>query len=256
MSDLDTALLSIVWHESPYTGAMDLLPLDWFSQDGVLRDRVHLVRAAGSRGAARDKAKCNVRVRGAIADLDYEAFPTFNKKHENVLGVMRLQFESKKRHRPIQVLWRGKGEATFQPYSTTIGREDPSTPTTPQDIDLLQVSDREGGRRLVLHLRRERSAKLVSAKKASVVAAGRSLACEACGFSFGEQYGNLGASYCEVHHRRQLAHREEGATTLRDLAIVCSNCHRMIHRTQPMLSVQSFAKHHLATRSTSAGKLK
>jgi predicted HNH restriction endonuclease len=27
---------------------------------------------------------------------------------------------------------------------------------------------------------------------------------------------------------------------LDDLAIVCSNCHRMIHRTRPMMSVEEF----------------
>ena len=27
---------------------------------------------------------------------------------------------------------------------------------------------------------------------------------------------------------------------LDDLAIVCSNCHRMIHRTKPMMSVEGF----------------
>jgi 5-methylcytosine-specific restriction endonuclease McrA len=246
MPDVDTALLSIVWHDSPYTGAMDVLPLEWFSKEGVLRDRMHLVRAAGARSIGREKAKCNVRVRGAIADLDYEAFPAFNGKRENVLGVMRLQFESKKRLRPVQVLWRGKGEASFRPFSTTIGREEPRTSVTPNDVDLLQLAGSEGAKRLVLHLRRERRAKLVAAKKASVVAAGYPLACEACGFCFGKQYGKLGASYCEIHHRRQLADGEERATTLNDLAILCSNCHRMIHRTQPMLSVQSFAKRHLA----------
>jgi 5-methylcytosine-specific restriction protein A len=30
-------------------------------------------------------------------------------------------------------------------------------------------------------------------------------------------------------------------TPLHDLAILCANCHRMIHRTHPMISVEEFA---------------
>jgi hypothetical protein len=97
----------------------------------------------------------------------------------------------------------------------------------------------EGARILVAHLRRERDGNLVKLKKQRVVSEGGRLTCEICGFDFEEKYGVLGAGFCEVHHRLPLGEREvESETKLGDLAIVCANCHRMVHRTSPILSIE------------------
>lgn len=72
------------------------------------------------------------------------------------------------------------------------------------DIDLHE-SAVEGTPRLVAHLRRERSRKLVEAKKAAVLAAGIPLACEACGFDFSRMYGSWGKGFCEIHHKVPIA---------------------------------------------------
>ena len=62
--------------------------------------------------------------------------------------------------------------------------------------------------------------------------------CEACGFDFQSTYGELGEGFCEVHHRTPLAELDgETKTTLKGLAVVCANCHRMLHRMTDM-SVQ------------------
>ena len=108
------------------------------------------------------------------------------------------------------------------------------------DVDLEAV---EGEPRLVTHLRRERAPDLVAKKKAAVLKIAGRLACEACGFDFAEQYPSLGISFCEVHHTRALG-KGIGTriTKLSDLAVLCANCHRMIHRTVPMDSVESFRK--------------
>jgi 5-methylcytosine-specific restriction protein A len=45
---------------------------------------------------------------------------------------------------------------------------------------------------------------------------------------------------CEVHHRIALGSGHgERRTRLADLAIVCSNCHRVIHRSKPMLTIEA-----------------
>ena len=99
----------------------------------------------------------------------------------------------------------------------------------------------EGVLKLVQHLRRERNAKLIAHKKALVLKETGRLACEACGFDFAERYSKLGQQFCEVHHKRALGYRTRpSATKLTDLAVLCSNCHRMIHRTNPMESVEKF----------------
>jgi 5-methylcytosine-specific restriction enzyme A len=59
------------------------------------------------------------------------------------------------------------------------------------------------------------------------------LRCEVpgCGFCFEDVYGALGAGYAHVHHLTALASGDEPVrTTLDDLAVVCANCHAMIHR--------------------------
>jgi predicted HNH restriction endonuclease len=92
------------------------------------------------------------------------------------------------------------------------------------------VSD-EGAARLAVHLTRERDPKLIERKKRSVLAKKGKLTCEICSFNFEARYGELGANFCEVHHVKPLAHRSANEPTmLEELAIVCSNCHRMLHR--------------------------
>ncbi len=79
-----------------------------------------------------------------------------------------------------------------------------------------------------MHLLRERNQSLVAEKKASA-----SHDCEICGFNSLRTYG---IDYCEVHHLTPLFKLDdESETTLDDLAIVCANCHRIIHLvTKPM----------------------
>jgi predicted HNH restriction endonuclease len=60
-----------------------------------------------------------------------------------------------------------------------------------------------------------------------------SLKCEVpgCGFDFEAVYGELGRDYAQVHHLKPLGDRTTPSETkLNDLAIVCANCHAMIHR--------------------------
>ncbi|MFB9137730.1 HNH endonuclease [Vibrio olivae] len=100
-----------------------------------------------------------------------------------------------------------------------------------------EISSLEGTPRLRAHVIRERNSKLVAEKKAQALKRG-TLKCEVCNFDFHDFYGELGEEFCEVHHLTPL-HKSDGVqkTRLADLAIVCSNCHRMIHRTNPMYGI-------------------
>ncbi|MGF7234005.1 MAG: HNH endonuclease [Frankia sp.] len=62
------------------------------------------------------------------------------------------------------------------------------------------------------------------------------LRCEVCGFDFEKTYGSRGAGYIECHHIVPLHTTGQRATKLDDLALICANCHRMIHRGTPWLS--------------------
>lgn len=106
----------------------------------------------------------------------------------------------------------------------------------PPDIDIHPDSlSKEGEKRLRLHLDSERKPQNVKAKKQSAA----SLNCEICGFSFLHFYGHVAGDYCEVHHLIPLKSLK-GATpiNLNDLAILCSNCHRVVHMRYPPYGLQ------------------
>ena len=64
---------------------------------------------------------------------------------------------------------------------------------------------------------------------------------EICGFSFVEHYGPLGAGFIEAHHTIPISDLQKGSkTSVDDLAMLCANCHRMIHRTDDPSDLQSF----------------
>ncbi len=99
---------------------------------------------------------------------------------------------------------------------------------------------REGKRRLTAHMRLERNRGIVIAlKKQRMQEHGGHLPCEICGFDFLETYGTVGAAFAEAHHINSLAGspKSGSVTTLNDFAVVCANCHRMLHRTPDLPSV-------------------
>lgn len=89
-----------------------------------------------------------------------------------------------------------------------------------------------------VHLSRERNRALVKKKKDTVLHKQGCLACEVCGFDFLQTYGERGREFIECHHTMPVSLLgENGKTSLSDLALVCSNCHRMIHAKRPWWSV-------------------
>lgn len=99
----------------------------------------------------------------------------------------------------------------------------------------------EGRRIERLHQYRERDSRVVrQAKQDYAKRNGGVLPCEVCGFDFYEIYGELGTSYIEAHHTLPLSDLDEGQvrdTQISDFTFVCANCHRMLHRIRPWISV-------------------
>ena len=57
--------------------------------------------------------------------------------------------------------------------------------------------------------------------------------CQVCDFDFEKKYGNWGKIFAEVHHIKPLSEFKGNKTDTdpkTDLAVLCANCHRMIHR--------------------------
>lgn len=93
----------------------------------------------------------------------------------------------------------------------------------------------EGPLRRAFYMHRHREAKARRDKIRAVMNLNRGkLVCEVpeCGFDFQKTYGEIGREYAQVHHLIPLSKspKEGRSTKLSDLAIVCANCHAMIHR--------------------------
>ncbi|MGB8261357.1 MAG: HNH endonuclease [Terracidiphilus sp.] len=96
-------------------------------------------------------------------------------------------------------------------------------------------SYKEGARRLKTHLSIERSGALVRESKAQFKKTHGRLRCQACRFDFLDVYGE---DYIECHHTIPV-HKlpSDGSTRPEDVVLLCSNCHRMIHRRKEWMSV-------------------
>jgi hypothetical protein len=98
----------------------------------------------------------------------------------------------------------------------------------------------EGDKKLAKHLRFERfrNAGLVrEAKKLFKEKRGR-LFCELCNFDFEAVYGERGRDYIEAHHKVPISELDESReATVDDLAMLCSNCHRIVHRN-PWITIE------------------
>ncbi|MBE6753850.1 MAG: HNH endonuclease [Ruminococcaceae bacterium] len=91
-----------------------------------------------------------------------------------------------------------------------------------------------------MHLSHERNVSLVALAKTRFIEehAGR-LFCEACGFDFCKKYGERGIDFIEVHHKKFISVRTKNEPTrIEDLVMLCSNCHSILHRYQPWLSME------------------
>ena len=66
--------------------------------------------------------------------------------------------------------------------------------------------------------------------------------CQGCGFDFELVYGPVGKNYIEAHHLTPLSELPEDVPVpqdpLTDFAVLCANCHRMMHRTNGPKSVK------------------
>ena len=107
-------------------------------------------------------------------------------------------------------------------------------------VELTQEDDEfsEGKILLKQHIQRERNVKLIEEAKKNFIARKGHLYCEVCGFDFTREYGELGNNFIEAHHIKPVSQMKEGERTkVEDIVMVCSNCHSMIHRKKPWLTI-------------------
>lgn len=93
-----------------------------------------------------------------------------------------------------------------------------------------------------MHRARERNPALVRLVKARALNSDGRLACAVCRFDFARIYGPPGEGYIECHHTLPLsAAAARTRTRPEHIALLCSNCHRMVHRRRPWLAVDKLS---------------
>jgi len=85
---------------------------------------------------------------------------------------------------------------------------------------------------------RERNRALIEIKKEN-----SEYICEVCGMIFEKNYGKIGKKYIIAHHLIAIGGRKKSAkTTLADIALVCSNCHDMLHKKKPPYKIDELKR--------------
>ncbi|MEN0053053.1 MAG: HNH endonuclease [Mucilaginibacter sp.] len=64
--------------------------------------------------------------------------------------------------------------------------------------------------------------------------------CQVCNFNFEDYYGEIGKDFIHVHHLTSISaiKSEYQVDPLNDLIPVCPNCHSMLHKRTPALTIQ------------------
>ncbi|MFF4558607.1 HNH endonuclease [Streptomyces sp. NPDC001422] len=221
---------------------------DWARDEIILA--CHLVMTNGWKGLDAQDSRV-IELSALLQLLPIHANADRNEKFRNLNGVARKTFDIATRHPDYRGKPTNGGALDIEVLHEFLARPEQMTGVarlireginSGELQDLAQTdaeefdddfSAPEGRLLLRRHLARERSKGLRKKKIDSVLRKGGSLACEACGFDFAEFYGERGAGYVECHHVVPLHEAGEGNTKLSDLALICANCHRMIHRRAP-----------------------
>lgn len=96
----------------------------------------------------------------------------------------------------------------------------------------------EGKRVIRNHLSRERDPRIIKLAIQNAKRRYGKVICEVCGFDFEKRYGSRGKDFIEGHHKNPISESNgQVQTKVEDIALLCSNCHRMIHRQKPWLSI-------------------
>jgi len=121
--------------------------------------------------------------------------------------------------------------------------EKPSSPSIPPPLPEEVFADdlgfREGASHAILINAYERDPR---ARQACINHWGT--ACVACGFDFGQKYGELGQGFIHVHHIVPLSETsyDYELDPIKDLRPVCPNCHAMLHRKRPVLQIDDLVE--------------
>lgn len=110
--------------------------------------------------------------------------------------------------------------------------------------ELEEITGKEGRLLVRLHVYKERDRGFAKRVRDHFRRAhGGKLCCEACGVVGEDVYGARGDICMEAHHTTPIEQLQpDSVTTVAEMQIVCSNCHRVIHSEKPCFTVEEVRK--------------
>ena len=122
----------------------------------------------------------------------------------------------------------------------TVNDEELLTKISTMDLDE-DFESKEGKTTIrILHKYRERDPILRRKKLQNTLKTKGTLDCEICEFNFKDKYGELGDGFIECHHIVPLSSlKPDSVIKLDDLILLCSNCHRMVHRKKDLIPLDT-----------------
>jgi len=132
--------------------------------------------------------------------------------------------------------------AVLHLYESLITSETNSEASTIQEGDEPPEMHYEDATQFRMHKRIERNANLSKRVKELL-----GYTCQVCNTNFEQLYGVIGKHYIEAHHLRPLASLKGKKVAMnpeKDFAVLCANCHRMIHRAGCVDDIAHFKKEH------------
>ena len=155
---------------------------------------------------------------------------TLNYRHGH---VYHMEYDSKKL--PSDQVLKMDLKKILEAYETLFlrgGRDSDYFSIIDQDVTDKKFTIEETYKKKVhAHIERPSNAKIKQLKKKL------GYVCQCCDFDFEKTYGSWGKEFAEVHHVKPLAElkgEEQTTDPKTDLAILCANCHRMVHRKKGM----------------------
>lgn len=139
------------------------------------------------------------------------------------------------------------------PVKSPLGLEDSSEEFSPLPDSYKRIPKQddasafpEGKRKFKQHYKLERDSAFMRKLKAQRLADLGKLECEVCETDFVALYGAIGKGFIEGHHKVPVSQIDGTEKTYsKDIAFVCSNCHRMLHRAKPLLTVEQLRETYL-----------
>lgn len=207
----------------------------------TIRERYHSDAKRALRARAKDfEARLGVipeEFKFGKIDLAVESTSSLGADYE--VGAICSKFYDGRRIPNDETLWNDLDQI-LDLYLLLVERDAPPSRAIEREDDEEHFEDTT---KIRIHKRIERNQRL--SKKVKKL---KGYTCEVCGFSYQDLYKEIGDEFIEAHHLVPLSELKKKKVKMdpeKDFAVLCANCHRMIHRTSSVHNVQEFTTRYL-----------